>query len=247
MSWKWPQASRSPATAKRLLEQRAHHAADRRSPRCRPGRRGRRRRRARPAPGAAPRLRLDPALDRAAEGGADADLDQAARAGGVARGADAADLGHHLVGRLAQVGQAVRVAGRQRQQHQRRRRCRSRARRPSGWAPAPRRPGPAASSRSATSSAVSASCGSRRAGTKEPTSISRWPAACAARIHSSLCCGGQHAGDALQAVAQADFAHGDAVGWCLMALHFRRSHGEYTSAIFSVLAFQSGTSHPHDR
>jgi hypothetical protein len=38
----------------------------------------------------------------------------------------------------------------------------------------------------ASSSAVSASCGSRRAGTKEPTSISRWPAACASRIHSSL-------------------------------------------------------------
>ena len=29
----------------------------------------------------------------------------------------------------------------------------------------------------ATSSAVSANCGSSRAGTKEPTSISRWPAA----------------------------------------------------------------------
>ena len=36
----------------------------------------------------------------------------------VARGADAADLGDHFVGRLAQVGEAVRVARRQRHQHQ---------------------------------------------------------------------------------------------------------------------------------
>jgi hypothetical protein len=35
----------------------------------------------------------------------------------VARGADARGLGHHLIRRLAQVGQAVRVAGRQRQHH----------------------------------------------------------------------------------------------------------------------------------
>ena len=39
----------------------------------------------------------------------------------------------------------------------------------------------------ASTSAVSASWGSRRAGTKEPTSISRWPAAKAALIHSILC------------------------------------------------------------
>ncbi len=38
----------------------------------------------------------------------------------------------------------------------------------------------------ATSSAVSASWGRRRAGTNEPTSISRWPAAHASRIHSSF-------------------------------------------------------------
>ena len=75
-------------------------------------------------------------------------LDQRARAGGIARGADARDLGDHVVGRLAQVRQAVRVAGRQRHQHQRRRRPSMRA---LGAlqvrAPAPRRRGPAASAR----------------------------------------------------------------------------------------------------
>jgi hypothetical protein len=58
----------------------------------------------------------------------------------------------------------------------------------------------------ASTSAVSASCGIRRAGTKEPTSISRWPAAYARRHPLELLRGGQHAGDALQPVAQADFA-----------------------------------------
>src|SRR5206468_11425552 len=38
-----------------------------------------------------------------------------------------------------------------------------------------------------TSSAVSASCGKRRGGTNEPTSISRWPAVHASRIHSIFC------------------------------------------------------------
>ena len=63
-------------------------------------------------------LGLDAALDRAAEGGAEADLDAAGRAGRVAGGADLRDLSHHVVGRLAQVGEAVRMARRQRQQHQ---------------------------------------------------------------------------------------------------------------------------------
>jgi hypothetical protein len=61
---------------------------------------------------------LDMALERAAEGGAHAAVDQRLRARGVARRADATHLGHHLVGRLAQVGQAVGVAGRQRHDHQ---------------------------------------------------------------------------------------------------------------------------------
>ena len=54
--------------------------------------------------------------------------------------------------------------------------------------------------------AVSASWGSRRAGDEEPTSISRWPAAWQ-RSPFDLLRGGQHAGDALQAIAQADFTH----------------------------------------
>ena len=64
----------------------------------------------------------------------------------------------------------------------------------------------------ASSSAVSASCGSSCAGTNEPTSISRWPAAYASRIHSLLALGRQDGLDALQAVAQADFADHDLEG-----------------------------------
>ena len=104
--------------------------------------------------------RLDLALERAAEGGADAAFDQRLRARGIARGADAPDLGDHVVRRLAQVGQAVRVARGQRHEHQVGAALRSRARRLSGSAPAPRRTGRAASSRKRRSSAVSASCGS---------------------------------------------------------------------------------------
>ena len=77
VSWKWPQASRSPAMRERLREQRRAPSADRRSRRCRRGRRARRRRRARPATQAQHFGGLDAALDRAAERGADADLDQA--------------------------------------------------------------------------------------------------------------------------------------------------------------------------
>jgi hypothetical protein len=58
------------------------------------------------------------ALQRAAEGRAHAAVDQRLRARRIARRADAAHLGHHLVGRLAQVGQAVGVAGRQGHDHQ---------------------------------------------------------------------------------------------------------------------------------
>ena len=60
----------------------------------------------------------DLALDRAAEGGADAAFKQRLRAGGVAGGADPAELGDHFVGRLAQVGEAVRMARRQRHEQQ---------------------------------------------------------------------------------------------------------------------------------
>jgi hypothetical protein len=60
---------------------------------------------------------FDAALDRAAERRAQANLDDAARAARVAQVAHARDLVHRVVGRLAQVGQAVRVARRQRQQH----------------------------------------------------------------------------------------------------------------------------------
>ena len=67
-------------------------------------------------------------------------------------------------------------------------------------ASAPRRLGTSAStvrpgsvSACATTAAVSASCGSRRAGTKEPTSISRRPAACSALIQRSLSAVGMQA------------------------------------------------------
>ena len=86
---------------------------DRHSPRCRPGRRGRRRHRARPAPGARtsacstrpwivqPKAVLMPTSISVFEPAAS----RAARMRAISR--------DHLVGRLAQVGQAVRVAGRQ--------------------------------------------------------------------------------------------------------------------------------------
>ncbi len=61
--------------------------------------------------------RFDAALNRAAEGRRQADFDQASRAFRIAQIDDAADLFHHFVGRFAQVRQAVRMAGRQRQQH----------------------------------------------------------------------------------------------------------------------------------
>ena len=61
--------------------------------------------------------RLDAALDRAAERGADADLDPRARATLIAQVDDARNVGHHRVGRTLHVGQAVRVAGRQRHEH----------------------------------------------------------------------------------------------------------------------------------
>jgi hypothetical protein len=57
-------------------------------------------------------------LDRAAERGAHADLDQGARPYRVACRADACDVGDDLVGCLAQVGEAVRMAGRERNQHE---------------------------------------------------------------------------------------------------------------------------------
>ena len=61
---------------------------------------------------------FDATLDRAAEGRAKADFEKAARAGGVARGANALDFAHDLVGRATQIGEAVRVARRQRHEHQ---------------------------------------------------------------------------------------------------------------------------------
>src|SRR5205085_9773398 len=61
--------------------------------------------------------RLHFALNRAAECGADAAFDQRLRARRIAGSAHAADLGDHFVGRLAQVGEAVRTARRERHQH----------------------------------------------------------------------------------------------------------------------------------
>ena len=61
--------------------------------------------------------RLHLALDRAAKRSADAAFDQRLRARRIARRAHAADLGDHFVGRLAQVGEAVRMACRKRHQH----------------------------------------------------------------------------------------------------------------------------------
>ena len=63
-------------------------------------------------------VRLDAALDRAAERGADPDFDHAVRTAVVAQIADPRDLVDHIVGRLAQIREAVRVARRQRKQHQ---------------------------------------------------------------------------------------------------------------------------------
>src|SRR5204863_4717812 len=54
--------------------------------------------------------RFDAALDRAAEGRAEADLEETPRTGSVTCGANARDLLHDVVGRLAQVGAAVRMA-----------------------------------------------------------------------------------------------------------------------------------------
>ena len=60
------------------------------------------------------------------------------------------------------------------------------------------------------SASVSASCGSSRAGTNDPTSISRCPASYAAPNPFELLRGRQGAREALQPVTQADFAHDDA-------------------------------------
>ena len=57
-------------------------------------------------------------LDSAAERRAQAHLYQAVRPAAVAQGTNLRDLRHDVVGRLAQVGQAVSVAGRKRQQDQ---------------------------------------------------------------------------------------------------------------------------------
>ena len=84
---------------------------------------------------------------------------------------------------LAQVGQAVLVAGRQRQQQQ----VGIAVESPFGAFQVGhehRGEQPRQRLAKASNSAVSASCGSSRGGTNEPTSISRWPAAWASRIHS---------------------------------------------------------------
>jgi hypothetical protein len=62
--------------------------------------------------------RLDATLDRAAERRAEADFDFTSRTGGVTRSANARDLLHDFVGRLAQVGEAMGVARGQRHEHQ---------------------------------------------------------------------------------------------------------------------------------
>ena len=62
--------------------------------------------------------RRDAALERAAERGADAAFDEELRARRIARGANARDFRDHFVRRLAQVGEAVRVTGRQRHEQQ---------------------------------------------------------------------------------------------------------------------------------
>jgi hypothetical protein len=60
---------------------------------------------------------LDTALNRAAERGAHSDFDADGGTPCPACRHDGPDLGHHVIRRFAQIGQAVRVAGRQRQQH----------------------------------------------------------------------------------------------------------------------------------
>jgi len=62
--------------------------------------------------------RIDVALDRAAESGADAAFDHRRAAGRIARDADVRDSGDDFVRRPAQVGKAMRMAGRQRDDHQ---------------------------------------------------------------------------------------------------------------------------------
>lgn len=62
--------------------------------------------------------RLHPPLQRAAECRADTAFDECLAARGVTRCTDPPEFGHDLVRRLAQVGQTVRVTGRQRQDHQ---------------------------------------------------------------------------------------------------------------------------------
>jgi len=62
--------------------------------------------------------RLHFALQRAAECGADAAFDQGPGTRGVPRGPDATQFGDGVIGGLAQVGLAVRLAGGDRQHHQ---------------------------------------------------------------------------------------------------------------------------------
>ena len=156
---------------------------------------------------------LDAALDRAAERGADADLDQRARAArhrararmraisattssGVLRRlarlcAWLADSGTSIRSALASIARSAPLRlGTSTDDEQAGQRL--------GEAPALRRCRPAAAAAAA--------------GTNEPTSISRCPAACASRIHSIFCAVGRMRCDALQAVAQADLAHDDGIG-----------------------------------
>ena len=210
VSWKWPQRRlvagdvAAPARTSGVTI-----AADRRSPRCRPGRRA-----SAPASSAActrrstssgstrpwivqPNAVLMPTSISAARAAR-------RRAASRMRG----DLGHHLVGRLAQVGQAVRVAGRQRQQH--------RVARPQSIArSAPFRLGtsteavqagqrlrvapPARRCRPVAAAAWAARTSRPRSRAARRRTPRAAIAACAAV--------GSVRGRALQAVAQADFAH----------------------------------------
>ena len=194
MSWKWPHQKRSPAIFTRLLEQLAHQ------------------RRVGVADGVGDAHAVGAGVEQRLHAGAAPRPSSTSpwivqpkavptppsisvfEPGGVARGADAADLGDHVVGRLAQVGEAVRVAGRQRHAASGRRSASMRAlgALQVGHQHRDEQAGQRLRDRP-RSSAVSASCGSRCAGTKEPTSISRWPAACASRIHSHLALGRQDA------------------------------------------------------
>ena len=60
--------------------------------------------------------RFHAALQRAAKSGADAAFDERLRRGRVARGTDARDFLHYLIGSLAQIRQAVRMTGGKRHQ-----------------------------------------------------------------------------------------------------------------------------------